>query len=696
MISRKLTALTLTLFLMQAVALAAPRDDLAINIVANPGFGGKIRGGHPFPVVVRLEALKEPMSLVVSVEVDNAAESIPRYTLKREIVPGTAYMCFLYPLCSSGTDEFTLRVTGADGKLWRDEKLIVRPFSEASYAVGILDARGIPGLYQREHTKMVVGLESVLLSADFMPTRAEGYSSADVLIWPSPDPSRLAWPSQRQAIREWVVSGGRLVIAPGAGWEASAKSFLAELLPGELDGVVEVADFSELEKIGGRFDTGKPMAVSRLRKITGEILLTAGAVPLVVRHDVGFGEVIFLAFDPTKSPFRGWNGCDRFWNWLFELESDGEEPLEQNEDQYGYSRGYYGGGGISDNLIGMLNKFPKVRPISFAFVVLFLVVYVLLIGPVDYLLLKRLKHLEWTWFTFPAVAIIATLVAFWAVSSSRTVQVYVNQFSVEDWSADGQGHRQYSFATLLSPKNRYYDVTFAAPNSSLYLMQGRGMGFRAGLAMSRPFVLTSRAESGGIAEELLIPVWSSRTFSGSWQSAEAPSAPLAADLRLDGARLKGEITNNTDAKLLAAFILHESGVYRIGEMNPDETKRVVARPQSSIDKYISDNTNPEYQRGDNRARSLLSSTFIAASLMCDGRYSPTDFYGNYMREDFASGQELAEYDLDSGFTLRRLLDSGHAVLVGLSEGVSRPLDVGKNFPERWERTLYRVCVDIGE
>ena len=115
-----------------------------------------------------------------------------------------------------------------------------------------------------------------------------------------------------------------------------------------------------------------------------------------------------------------------------------------------------------------------------------------------------------------------------------------------------------------------------------------------------------------------------------------------------------------------------------------------------LDKYVRDNSRTSYRRHDGQARRMLSSTLIAAGLMRDGRYSPTAFYGEFMRGDFMSGQDRVEYDLDSGFALRRLVDAGHAVVVGLGEGVSQPLDVGKNFPERWERTLYRVCVDMRE
>ena len=57
-------------------------------------------------------------------------------------------------------------------------------------------------------------------------------------------------------------------------------------------------------------------------------------------------------------------------------------------------------------LQGSLDFFEGVPVVSFGWVALFILIYIILIGPVDYLFLKKVvKRLEWTWVTFPVIVI---------------------------------------------------------------------------------------------------------------------------------------------------------------------------------------------------------------------------------------------------------------------------------------------------
>src|SRR5205085_4443816 len=53
-----------------------------------------------------------------------------------------------------------------------------------------------------------------------------------------------------------------------------------------------------------------------------------------------------------------------------------------------------------------LENFPTVPVISFGWVALFILAYILIVGPLDYLFLKKVvKRLELTWITFPTVVL---------------------------------------------------------------------------------------------------------------------------------------------------------------------------------------------------------------------------------------------------------------------------------------------------
>ena len=85
----------------------------------------------------------------------------------------------------------------------------------------------------------------------------------------------------------------------------------------------------------------------------------------------------------------------------------GPRPNQIAAQQYMNFGGRNTGDDASDaelgSLVQQLENYEGVPVISFGWVALFILLYILLIGPVDYLFLKKvLSRLELTWITFPA------------------------------------------------------------------------------------------------------------------------------------------------------------------------------------------------------------------------------------------------------------------------------------------------------
>src|SRR5206468_4430200 len=75
-------------------------------------------------------------------------------------------------------------------------------------------------------------------------------------------------------------------------------------------------------------------------------------------------------------------------------------------------------GELASRLQKSLEAFDDVPVISFGWVALFILIYILIVGPIDYFFLKKVvKRLELTWITFPAVVLgisaIAYFTAYW-------------------------------------------------------------------------------------------------------------------------------------------------------------------------------------------------------------------------------------------------------------------------------------------
>ena len=80
-----------------------------------------------------------------------------------------------------------------------------------------------------------------------------------------------------------------------------------------------------------------------------------------------------------------------------------------------------------------LEQFATVKPVSFGWVAFFIFLYILLIGPGDYLFLKHvLKRMELTWVTFPVIVVTVSLLAYVAAYSIKGRDLRVNKVDVVD------------------------------------------------------------------------------------------------------------------------------------------------------------------------------------------------------------------------------------------------------------------------
>src|SRR6266699_4628591 len=102
------------------------------------------------------------------------------------------------------------------------------------------------------------------------------------------------------------------------------------------------------------------------------------------------------------------------------------------------------------------------RPvISFGWVALFILLYIIVVGPLDYLFLKKVvKRLELTWVTFPAVVLIVSAVAYFTAYYLKGNDLKINKVDVVDINLHGPQKQVQgtTLFTLFSPRIKHYTV----------------------------------------------------------------------------------------------------------------------------------------------------------------------------------------------------------------------------------------------
>lgn len=289
--------------------------------------------------------------------------------------------------------------------------------------------------------------EQANLNINELPDSAVALESIDVLTFFDVDTGNLTVP-QRTALRNWVLGGGHLIVHSGQNWNRTLAG-LGDIVPVSVMSTTTIDDVSDL---GTFLDLSSDILVESNASLANnipvegaEVLIEAeGGVPLVVRQELGAGVVDFLAFDPLTEPFSTYEGLPLLW---YELTANAPLKPSWHEGLVNWA--------AAERAVRIESnfEFPAVMQLLG-----FLGIYVLLIGPLNYLVLRRLKRPEFAWFTIPILIVGFTSVAYFAGFNLRGNSPSVNHLSVVQVWADSDVARVDAAVGIFSPRRTTYDV----------------------------------------------------------------------------------------------------------------------------------------------------------------------------------------------------------------------------------------------
>ncbi len=301
-----------------------------------------------------------------------------------------------------------------------------------------------------------------LLRLDQFPDRVAALTIADAIVLANVDTGTFTQ-AQRDAIRQWVASGGHLILAGGPNAELVLGG-LSEIAPGRPERALTEADADAL------FALAAPVAreplttlpassvpVIRLQPIARHVRALAGSgeTPLILRREIGRGMVDQLAFDPALAPLRDWPGRAA----LFTVLLGGRVGLANDI-------GAIGEGASATFAAAAL---AAAGPPPSLVVGGFFALYVLAIGPLNFLILRRLRKLSWAWVTVPAIVVAFTLLGLLTGFRLRGNQPHVHRLSVTLGDATTGDAQTFGVFGLLSP--RRVQATLEAGRSLLRLVE---------------------------------------------------------------------------------------------------------------------------------------------------------------------------------------------------------------------------------
>lgn len=716
-------AILATLLSASAAAAPAGRPIEVENL--RVGLGEKFKVGAWTPVWVTARAGVESFDGIMQVVVNDESGTPAASSLAIRVGAGESKRFIAYARPGSTSGDMTVRFLDRDGKVKGSYGIdAIRPnntpaviFADDIAVLGLGKPQGIellptlPGLNGARspttgtNAASAASVVEVLrlggLDGSLLPGRAIGYDALDAVVIDTNDKDLMtALSVQGEALRDWVAQGGHAVVAVGANWQAVQESPLAPMLPARLAGTIPIKDVRTIESFAGASNqlqpAEKPLTLVKLEGVEeggGKVLCATASSPIVVRGAYGFGRVTLVALDVDSAPFATWADRGLFWLKAIDL----RPTFASITTTKAATRfGQFGPGDLSSVLRESLEQFPGVKLIPFGWVAFFIFLYILLIGPGDYLFLRKVvKRMEYTWITFPAIVLVVSGVAYWAAYKAKGTELRVNQVDVVDVDVRSKAVRGASFVNIFSPQNRDYDVAitprplrpgdpaatgtqvriswFGAPEQGLRGMGGGGRSMAFGSA-GYGYGPVGSAER---VEGVRIPIWSTKAFVARWNGPASGGPVVDSDLAPSGIdRLTGTVTNRLDVPIRGAILAFNTQVYsKLGTLEPNVPVRVELTPDRSLSPYLK-----ELREGFSRGTQPFqprTSPIDRAALMGTILFHDSDTTG------FEPIPSRPLHDLD--LTGQLLLD--RPILMGAIDAPATDLDLGAtSAPPRGDRT----------
>lgn len=494
-----------------------------------------------------------------------------------------------------------------------------------------------------------------------------GFMPLDLLILYDPDWSQFQQ-QQLKAIVEWVSNGGKLLLVLGS-HPLPRTNPIAEFLPFELGDVRQVdiqpvaLDKWNLLSEDGETVSAWPLSPKSDARFYEAQTHGAGECLFANAH-TGFGRVGVLAFDPSTMSERQAARASLFWvfciknllgddpsqSWTgrsrrlqssgvartIEHAGDPDKAIRNNPQNPG--RFDVGQAQNANNAV-MEFLYQGIKPLSIWWVILLLTLLAVLLGPVDYKLLKRKDRLPLTWVTCTFWIALFTVGAYYGVQAIRGGDLELRVVSVVDGIEGGDQAWSTNYCGLFAPYSDDYRLSGLQPNqwwSGIAPTQQSIWQYNREVAGRRIYCF--QHDGGNVPYSLPINIWTVQCL---LSESPAEKLPFTAEVRHDGDQVEVAISNESDAPILNAYVYLEND--RGVNLGPVPAGRRMefskqSRPMRLWDSY----DQGRYQNIHSRSRHPMGNFKTNDAFFAQGTLQRTRAMGDYL--DRGAALVCAEYD----------------------------------------------------
>lgn len=579
----KITALTLLVMLMMSFLLPSTQAQAAapLEVKATAGISGKAKYQSVVPLQVTVKNNGADFSGDMAINSSNSYEAASALVVPIDIAAGEekTFTFYLDGLADNGYSDADL-FAFYEGNIEKGKKIAYKgtkrlqsnfldPTSTFVYTLTDKSDR-LSALLRLSSfvPQNNVEIFNINQLKDYtFPEDEQGLAMANVIVIDEVAIADLAQ-KQQAALLKWVQDGGTLLLGATDQVDATAGVF-KDYLPMSLSQEMTSISAETLTKLSGGGIFTQPISIHTATNHEESLpVLTENNVVLASKKKIGSGEIIQTAFSLGDQPLASMDGYAALLAKIIDIQSisqqgmmsQGQSPLDQ----------------ISYELRNINELFPSFE-VSVSYMLIVIILYIIIIGPVLYFVLKKVDKREHAWWIIPVFSIVLSIGLFIVGAKDRIVQPQVQQSAFykvnEDSSLNG-----YYVESILT--NRSGDFIVNTDKNSTAVAMRNYNNFTGSVGDLHESSYIKENANGSTLTLRDLNYWSVQSFGG--KTSAQNIGKMDVDITLKNEKLTGTIKNNFPFELKDVTLISGVKEVKLGDIKANGTLQVDKEMKTTV------------------------------------------------------------------------------------------------------------------
>lgn len=540
-----------------------------IKVEAEIGFDKSYKPGYVTPVFIKMENNKKDIEGEIQIEVPNnegyGVDTVTLYALGINHPKNTVKKYVMNIPLPSSLLNVKLKIVEGKKVLFKKYVRIDKGIPENTMMVGLLSDDGDSLNYLNGFSFNNISNNFVTkitrLNEESFPNSRGVMENFNMIIINNFDTSKLN-EEQYNALKKWVEQGGYLVIGTGPNGGKTLSIFKDDFITGDREGFLKLSGKALGTLVGDDFD--KSLDIMEIKLRNGESVISQDGISLIQKLDKGNGIILLLSFDMGLEPISSWKLNKYFMESIFQKTAPAIFTGPQFE-KYLYNRGY------DYSIENALRNIPELPLPNYSRIIILFVIYIILVAPVSYFILKKKDKRELMWGVVPIFSIIFSILVYLSGFGTRLTEPILNTISIlyadEDSIVENKSYGGIFTPNKTNLKIQGIDGIGIKPFKRNYYYGNRTDNWE-GKRVEAKYVLSPKPS----LEFYDIGIWNMKTFE--LERGSEFKGGIKGNISYVNSNFEGYIQNNTNFDLNDCYLISANQYIELGSIKSGEKKEV--------------------------------------------------------------------------------------------------------------------------